>query len=136
MNEKTERRITFPLTDAPPVSFLPSESPILAYGVWSDHDGQVRCQANREWDIVIRVRQHADGRALVLGRYEYSTCWQNDRGAVHRAGLLLDAEADLPKAITTIGHQLIERLDTHEDDAPRVRECVAECIANLPAQEI
>ena len=136
MNDTTEKRITFPLTDAPPVSFLPSEWPILADGVWSDHDGKVKYQANREWDILIRVRQHADGRTLVLGRYEYNTCWESERGALHRVGLLLDAEADLLYAIRTIGHQLIGRLDTHKDDAPRVRECVAECIADLPAQEI
>ncbi len=132
---QNETRITFPLTGKRPISFLPSEWPTLASGEWSDHDGKVESQAIRKWHIVIRVRQHADGRALVLGKYEYITCWDGGRGALHHAGLLLDAPADeeLIDVIKTVGRLLIEQLDMHQDDAPRVRECVQECIGDLPA---
>lgn len=129
----TEAKIrTITLTDRPPVRIREDAWPEIAHGQYERYDNQYRFQANRTTDIDIRVRQHADSRAIVYGVYDYSTAFQGERGALHRAGLLLDAGADLAAAIKQVGHELTE-LSGHAEE---IRDCVNECIADLPAETV
>lgn len=112
--ERKSRTIT--LTDRAPVKIWDDEWPIIAEA--SNHDGQVESQANRrKW---IKVREHADGRRIVYGRY--STQFQHERDAA--GGALTDA-AGTVAAIRAVADEVI-------DDA----QLGDECIADLPAEEI
>jgi len=113
-NQKTR---TITITGRRPVKIVESEWPVIAAA--KDYDGQIEFQANRSW--VVRVRQHADGRAIVYGVFE--SRWEGERGL--RGGELLDADGDIVGAIRTVS------------DAIGASDRVArECIANLPAEEI
>lgn len=131
----TPKTRTITLTGRPPVRIKEDEWPVIAAGSWSAHDGQIPQQADREWDITIRVRAHADGRAIVYGVYRYDTLWQSEHCETHRVGVLLDAGADVAAAIDDIADQLIERI-SDVDMHRHVREAADECIGDLPPQEI
>lgn len=132
-SEPKQRTIT--LTDRPPVRIREDQWPQIAHGYWADHDGQVYAQANRTYRLDIRVRQHADGRAIVYGAYDYDTHFQGEACEAHRVGLLLDPFVDIPQAIKDVAFQLIERIS---DDAihHHVRDAANECIGDLPAQDL
>ena len=71
-------------------------------------------------------------RAVVYGVYEYSTCYQNDRGAAARRGVLLDAaatSASIVAAIRAVGKDLA---DAEAEEPARWLEAVQECIADMP----
>lgn len=93
------------------------------------HDGQVECQANRKWAII--VRQHPDGRRLVYGwvRRGYGGMpigWRGSEG-----GFLIDAADDgVPNEHETV--RAIRRIGGIIGDD----QLAAECIAELPAEEI
>lgn len=123
---------TITLTGKPPVKIREDEWPIIAGGNYEDYDNQYRFQANRTTDLDIRVRQHADGRAIVYGVYDYSTNFQHERGKVQRVGYVVDAGGDLVAAIQQVGEDLTER----DVDAAIVRDVVNDCIAELPAKEL
>jgi hypothetical protein len=108
---------TITLTGRRPVKIVEDEWPVIAVG--KDHGGQIECQADRSW--VVRVRQHADGRALIYGVYE--TRWQGESGS--RGGKMLDAGDDIIAGIRSVA----ESIGASEDVAQ-------ECIADLPAEEI
>lgn len=69
----------------------------------------------------LRVRQHADGRAIVYGVVDASTAWTGTES--WRGGELLDAGADIAAAIMRVGAGM----------PPSV---VRECVADLPAVEV
>lgn len=123
---------TITLTGKPPVKIREDDWPVIAHGNYEDYDNEHRFQANRTTDLDIRVRQHADGRAIVYGVYDYSTNFQSERGSVQRAGYVVDAGGDLVEAIQRVGSDLVDR----DVDAAIVRDVVNECIAELPAQEL
>lgn len=131
----TQKTRTITLTGRPPVRIDEAAWPVIAHGSWSDHDGKVESQANRTWQLDIRVRQHADGRAIVYGVYQYGTHWQHESDESHRVGQLLSQGGDRPAAINAVGAQLIERID---DEAVhrRVRDVADECIGDLPAEAL
>lgn len=133
MSEETKTR-TITLTNRQPVKINEAEWPVIAVGSDRWHDGgQIESQANRRKKCSIRVRQHADGRAIVYGTYEYESAWQGERDVTERAGVLLeDADADLADAINGVMDTLAE-LSDDEDFVGRVAR---ECIADLPAVEI
>ena len=130
--ESTPKTRTITLTDARPVTIHDDQWPQIAHGAYRWHDNQYRSQANRTRDLDIRVRQHADGRALAYGVYSYTTAYQGERGASHRVGYLLEPGADLITAIKRCGADLIER----GVDIVVVRDTANECIGELPAVEI
>lgn len=130
--ETTEtKKRTITLTGRQPVTIKDEDWPIIAQGDWSDHDNQYEFQANRKWSAWLRVRQHADGRAIAYGRYDYHTAFRNEADKRYRDGELLEAGADIPAAIQRVGRSLWDR---SEDE--HMRDVIAECIADLPAQEI
>lgn len=107
---------TITLTDRPPVKINEAEWPVIAKGDW--HEGRIAAQANRSgW---LRVRRHADGRAIVYGAY--STQWGGERD--RRGGELLDKDADVAAAINRVAESV------------NAEECAADCIADLPPEEI
>ena len=132
--ETTEAKTrTITLTGRAPVKIVEDNWPIIAHGHWLDHDNQYESQANRRWRIDIRVRQHADGRAIVYGVYDYDTAFQGEACEVHRVGSLLNAGADLPAAIKAEGKALIDRI-IDEVLHRHVCDSVDACIADLPAE--
>ena len=131
---------TITLTDARPVRIREDHWPVLAQGAWRDHDGQVRVQANRAWDLVIKVRQHSNGRALVYGFYEYDTHFQGEQNVVARVGVKLAAGADLPSWINAVAEMMRDRLRDYSDKDGfgynHITEVAAECIADLPPEDL
>jgi hypothetical protein len=127
--------LTIPLTLCRPVRIHTDAWPLIATATYHDHDGKIRAQANRTWTITLCVRQHADGRAVVYGTYDYETAWQHERSLAARAGELVPPEADLPAAIRRVAEQLSARVP----DAAMHRHIGATadaCIADLPPDEL
>lgn len=104
---------TITLTDRPPVRIEDSAWPVIANSKW--FEGAYRSS----W---LKVRQHADGRVLVYGGYD--TNYQNE--ARKRAGFLIPAGSNPQDWIAAI-HNTAQIVDA---------SCAAECIANLPAEEL
>lgn len=111
----TPNRRTITLTDRPPVTICEDEWPEIVKW-WDGDNREFRQQPNRQW--IIRIRQHADGRAIVYGVYR--TCWQGDRDI--RAGELVPAGVDVIPAIRRVAETIFAR-----------EGCVRECIEELPA---
>ncbi len=114
MSDQKYRTIT--LTDRAPVRIREELWPQIAHGNWGDN-AAIPQQSNRGCDI--RVRQHANGRAIVYAK-SWSQ-WQGERG--WSGGELLAAGEDIPAAIQRVGADISHL-------------AVRECIADLPAQEI
>lgn len=117
-NTQQQKTRTITLSGRPPVRITEADWPVIARA--SEHDGgTVESQANRTWDL--RVRQHADGRAIVYG--VHWTCWQGESGS--RGGEMLAAGDDIAAAILRVA-------ETIDSDARLAQEC----IADLPAEEV
>jgi len=126
---------TITLTGRAPVRIREDQWPVIAQGDSDHYDSHIRSQSNRSTEVGLRVRQHEDGRAIVYGVYNYDTRYQGEHGLTLRAGELLDAGADIPAAIRRVGDTLIEMLDGRGTDT-WVLDAVADCIADLPAEEL
>lgn len=139
-------KLTITLTDRAPVTVNKDNWPVVASATWKDHDNQYDFQANRKWLAWIKVRQHADGRSIVYGSYDYSTQYQGEDGATYRDGEIVTPTAeDYPEsaranfwigeaiidAINRIGSRLGER-----SGSEHFADLAAECIADLPAVEL
>ena len=126
---------TITLTDRPPVRIKEDQWPMIAHGRFKDWDNQYEFQANRTWQIDIRVRRHADGRTIVYGLYDYDTHFQGEQCEVRRVGVVLAPDGDLPGEIKEAAEQMIERVS---DDGmhDHIRAAADACIADLPAQEL
>ena len=95
----TDKIRTITLTDRAPVKIRAAIWPCISSA--SRHDGKVACQANHEWRLT--VRQHADGRAIVYG-FEVAGMGGVYQGYEEaRAGVLLDAGADIAAAVRRVG---------------------------------
>lgn len=126
---------TITLTDHAPITIDEEAWPIVAEARDSEHDGEVECQANRKSAWAVRVRQHADGRAIVYATYGYDTHYQGARGYSAKRGVLLPPEADLIAAIREVCAD-IAGAECNDGDETRWPTLAAECIADLPAEEI
>lgn len=132
----TTRTIT--LTGRPPVTIDESKWPLIASASDKDHDNQYEFQANRLRKWWIGVRQHADGRALVYGKYSYTSRWEGERDRSYRAGVLLPKSSGLDAICEAIG-RVANDISTsgHDgDDDMRWPTLAAECIADLPAETL
>lgn len=132
----TTKKITIKMSETTPVSVDPAQWPIIAEV--DTCDSAIACQANTEW--AIKVREHDDGRRLVYG---WECSGNGGQYAGYRgkdAGYLIEAasvQGDGPRA----GKR-------YPDDAATIRairrvagvigdeQLGAECIGELPAQEI
>jgi hypothetical protein len=130
-----EKKIVIVLTGRPPVRISDDHWPVIAEGMYEWHDGEIRQQANRHVDIYIRVRQHADGRAIVYGHYGYDTHFTHEQSESQRVGSLLAPGGDIPAAISEIAAQLIDRVSDNRMHR-HIRDVANDCIADLPPQDI
>ena len=130
INETKYRTIT--LTNRPPVRIKEDDWPVMAQGQDKQFEGQFESQSNRTTKIAIRVRQHADGRAVVYGVYEYDTRWQGERCDVQKAGVLVAAGADIVAAIRSVSHTLQQQTGVDR----LIQDVERECIADLPPEDI
>lgn len=126
----TTKKITITMSETAPVSIDPEAWPLIADA--DRHDGAVEVQANTKW--AIRVRQHADGRRLIYG---WQSAGNGGKPAGYRplyAGYLVEwpsgdgRQAKSDEA--TI--RAIRRVAGVIGD----EQLGAECIADLPAQEL
>ena len=134
-NTATHKTRTITMTGRPPVKIREDQWPITAHGEYSDHDNQYDFQANRKWQCDIRVRQHADGRAIVYGVYDYDTAFQNERGVCAKAGELLDSADEIIAAIYSVGTALMSATEGH-DFGGHISAAMRDAIADLPAEEL
>lgn len=132
--EKTteKKAITITMSETAPVKLDPEQWPVIASA--SRHDGAVEVQANTEW--AIKVREHADGRRLVYG---WECAGNGGKPAGYRpsyAGFLLGASnapiANREEVTDEATIRAIRRVAGVIGD----EQLGAECIGNLPAQEI
>jgi hypothetical protein len=125
---KTKRR-TITLTDRRPVSIVESEWPVIAKATGdsyasADYSRHQQALGRGELDeYAIRVRQHADGRAIVYAVFSAASAWTGSQDA--KGGELLPTGADLAAAIRRVGE------DCGIPDA-----VIRECIADLPAENL
>lgn len=113
----TEKR-TITLTERAPVRIITADWPEIACADW--HNGEVASQATRKaW---IKVRQHEDGRTLVYGGS--TSQYRGERDL--RAGYLL------AKGHSSLTIQMIRAVAQEISHSG----LAAECIADLPAEEI
>lgn len=138
---KTKKTITITMSETAPVRIDPALWPVIASA--ETHDGKVECQANTEW--VIKVREHADGRRLVYGSQSAGNGGQYAGYRGKDAGYLIDAP---PR--DAFGRDVATTSDgvTHDVNAATIRairrvagvigdeDLGAECVGDLPAQEI
>lgn len=130
---------TITLTNRPPVKINEDDWPIIARSDDSWHDGQVRCQANREHSRTLVVRRHNDGRAIVYGVDTYDTRWQDEVSYAVRRGVLLASGDDIIGAITEVAADLEEAFFAAGHATGRLYpwpELTQQCISDLPAEEI
>lgn len=122
---------TITLTDRRPVRIDEADWPIVAKGAGdsyrgSDYGRYQQALAQGECDqYSIRVRQHADGRAIVYAIVDAAAgAWGQPAGGTdHRGGVLLEPGADIPGAIRAVGER-----------AGLPAGVIDDCIAALPAE--
>jgi len=119
---------TITLTGRPPVTIREDDWPVIAVArddSWQRGGDSARydqAKAQGELDTwSIRVRQHADGRAIVYAILDGATAWT--RTEDRRGGEILGAGSDLAAAISRVGR------DVGIPDAT-----IRDCIADLPAE--
>lgn len=133
MTTTDTKRRTITLTDRPPVRIVEADWPIIAQAKGdsyrgSDYGRYQQALAQSEVDeYALRVRQHADGRAIVYGVTSAAiAAWgQPARGVSWRGGLLLDPGDDLVAAIRRVGF-----------DGALPDSLIEACIADLPAEDL
>jgi hypothetical protein len=127
----TDKARTITLTGRPPVRILESAWPVIAVAegdTYAGADPALRHQARDQGDVdvwSIRVRQHADGRAIVYGRYREGRASAH-MGLCAAGRTLAEDEAErIPEVIGIVGREL--GLD---------RRAIEACIADLPPVEL
>lgn len=133
----TTKTRTITLTDRPPVTIREDAWPIIATGSidGSNFDPATPNPETECWDDTIRVRQHADGRALVYGVSRY----EREYGSGdyhHRAGELLTDATQIVAAIRRVGSTLRDMVGAGAVTPGAIRRAEDECIADLPAVEL
>lgn len=127
MTTTTSKTRTITLTDRPPVKIKEHEWPIIAEADGDSYTGDLgryaQARDQREMDRWwLLVRQHEDGRAIVYGGY---VAGRRAQAEDWRGGELLDAGENLAAAIRRVG------------EAGNIPDqCIRECIADLPAEEL
>ena len=124
---------TITLTGRPPVSIDEDQWPEIARATDDRYDGEFRSQANRVTDYSVRVRQHADGRAIVYAVHDYSTRWQGERDLCVKRGVLL-AESS-PQSLCDTIREVCSDMESETGDQEWSR-LSADCIADMPAEAL
>jgi len=125
--ERKQRTIT--LTGRRPVKIHEDEWPVIATAggdsySGNDYGGYQQAKARGEVDTyLLRVRQHADGRAIVYAVFDAASAWTHNED--QKGGELLDEGSDIPAAIRRVG-----------EDCDIPDSVIRECVSALPAEEI
>lgn len=119
-----KKKIAVTMSERAPLKLDPELWPLIASA--DTHDGQVECQANREW--AIKVREHEDGRRIVYG-------WVRRGNGGMPIGYRGASGGYLVEAGASAGEETIRAIRRVAgiigDDA-----LGDECIADLPAEEL
>lgn len=123
---------TITLTGRPPVTVDEATWPLIASAKDHVYDGQYDFQSFRHSRWFIGVRQHSDGRAIVYATYSYEYAGRD--GLEAKAGRLCESD----EVVSTIGEvaDSITEFDHNEDEARQWFRLAAECIADLPAEDL
>ncbi len=127
--DNNDKRRTITLTGRAPVSILESEWPVIAKGDGDsygsgDYGRYQQAKSQGENDIyTLRVRRHADGRALNYAVLDAATVWTGTED--HRGGALIQKDGDIAAVIRSVG-----------EECGLPDSVIRECIADLPAEEI
>lgn len=123
---------TITLTGLPPVKIREDQWPTIAEASGDSYRGNDYARHQQavhqgECDkYTLKVRQHADGRALVYGILDAAiSAWNAPAGGEDFRGGELAQGADIPAAIRRVGESC------HLPDS-----IIRECIADLPAVEL
>jgi hypothetical protein len=123
---------TITLTGRPPVTIDEDEWPLIARASDDDYQGndpakhqQASAQGQLD-EYSLRVRQHADGRAVVYGTYTEG--WHSEHDGLSHAGYVVIPDGNPP----TIEHAI----DRVGKDLGVPAQLVADCIADLPAEKL
>ena len=128
---------TITLTGRRPVTIDEDDWPVIAESQWGDCDKpQYPPEANREADANLKVRRHADGRAIVYGTYRYRTLFRGEDDAHAAAGRLLDADGDIIAAVRGVTDHLSSYDSLPDDWQPDWPMLADDCIADLPAEQL
>lgn len=124
MTTTTSKRRTITLTGRSPVTIREDLWPVIAEAHGDSDRSPGRTLPDYEIDSwSIRVRQHADGRAIVYAVLSGSPAWT---GTESRAGgELLPAGSDLAAALARVG-----------EDVGISEDTVRDCVADLPAEDL
>ena len=127
--------LTITLTGARPIKILRADWPIIAEATEHLWEGEHEFQSHRHSRASLRVRQHADGRAIVYGAYHYETQWQGERSYSVRGGDALHAGDEIADAIASVARDLAGRIWEDRFGLDMI-ELGQKCMADLPAVEV
>jgi hypothetical protein len=123
---------TITLTGRRPVTIDEAEWPLIARASGDDYDGNDPArhqQASDQGELdeySLRVRQHADGRAVVYGTYTEG--WNTEHDGLTHAGYVVIPDGDPPSIEQAVGRV--------GKDLGVPEQLVADCIADLPAERL
>lgn len=130
----TTRTIT--LTGRPPVTIHSANWPEIASAIEKGWDGEYEFQAARRETAWVRVRKHADGRAIVYSGYAYSSAWRGERDDARKAGVLLPPASSAQQICDAI-QRVCEAMPTPRLLREDLWDALAnEAIASMPAEEL
>mgnify|MGYP001305436267 CR=1 FL=1 len=124
-------KLTITLTDRRPVSIDRDDWPIVAKA--KCHDGEVECQANRTWSLIVRNI----GKEILWGNQTivYGVYTTQFQGESDRRGGEIVSEYDLPAGLEYEAAIVaaIHRVGSHIGATDIL---VDQCIADLPAVDL
>jgi len=141
----TEKKMfTITMSEARPVKIDPGQWPVIASA--DRHDGRVESQANTKW--ALKVREHVDGRRIVYGSQSSGGGGQHIGYRGKDAGWLIsvDTQVEGQGSPSDMLRARSARDQARDDQTIRAirrvagviedDELGAECVGDLPAQEI
>jgi hypothetical protein len=132
--EKDMPKRTITMTGRPPIQIAEEDWPIIAsskHTPGSFVNGTPRPKYEHD-TYKIMVRAHKDGRTIVYGILDGATAWTGTED--RRAGYLLDREAATAAGIVHAIRAVAKVLGQYDDEDDTA--LVADCIADLPAEEV
>ena len=131
---------TITLTGRRPVTIDETDWPIIARASGDDYDGNDPArhqQASDQGELdeySLRVRQHADGRAIVYGTYTEG--WNSGHDGLTHAGYIIQPDSE-HNIQPDSEHNTIEHfIHRAGKDLGVPAQIVADCIADLPAEKL
>lgn len=133
----TDNKLKITMSERRPLTIVKADWPIIASADW--HDGQVECQANNI--RVLRVREHKDGRRIVYG-YQCAGNGGQHAGTRNPEGGFLVVPTE---KFRDVDEGPLSPVPDDDETVRAIRRIAgilgdddlgAECIADLPAEEV